>query len=329
MNLSTLKKTLIGLFILIVLIAIILVIVNIRDSNFDAITYISGLSTFSVSILTLLYVYTTSAQLSVMNKQLEEMKKERELQHQPLPWISKVKVRIEPPKLFFSPPENEHSVQSRYFCSVIVKNVGTYPSICNDISAQLIIPQNNEEPMLLGSTSIRINTLEEKQIYPSCDDEKSSFLFAADNEGKFFEALLSDIMEHPVINLRILFKNTSGGYFIAYSSYALAIPEEKEPVIKTFFATIKTFPIKYSHELNRLQQLKEDRSDKWYELFSKLNEELACSDEKEIEELDLNVVPIPDSFIVKDITNEEYDNMASMLSYGIPHALLKKLSCKK
>jgi len=50
------------------------------DSNFDFITYIAGLSSFFVALLTVMYVYTTNEQLKIMNKQLRQMEVEQKQQ---------------------------------------------------------------------------------------------------------------------------------------------------------------------------------------------------------------------------------------------------------
>lgn len=338
MSLKFLRKTLIGIFIIIILIGIVLVIVNVKNPKFDAITYISGLSAFSLSILTILYVYNTSVQLNVLNKQLEEMKMERELQyqqleemkieresqHQPLPWIREVNMDVECPRFFYDPHAQEHSIQCRYFCDVTIKNIGMYPSIYNDISARIIISKSEDDTIILKTVSKRLDTLEEKQIFPSSEkDGKIHFTFPDDKDGKLLETLINSNHKNPILQMRILFKNTLGGCFVLNNSYSLSIPDEKDSIFKTCLSTIKTFPIMHSQELDELIKLRKDKNEKWYELFNKFKEELACSIEYGIEEYKLVVIPIPSAFNLKSISTEEYSKIATKISYGMPIALLK------
>ena len=338
MSLKFLARTLIGLFVLSILFAIALVIAKVVNPKFDSIIYISGLSTFSVSILTILYVYNTSVQLNVMNKQLEEMKLQRELQyqqleemkieresqHQPLPWIREINMNVERPRLFYYPLGEEHSMQCRYSCDVTIKNIGMYPSIYNDISAWIIIPESENNPIILDTVSERIDTLEEKQVFPlNYEDGKIHFLFSNDTDGKFLKILIDSNNKNPILQMQILFKNSLGGCFVLSNSYSLSIPDEKDSIFKTCLSLIKTFPIMHSQELDALIRLRKDKIEKWDKLFNKLQEKLACSIEDGIEEFKLEVIPIPSAFKLKSISTKGYAEIASKISYGISPSLLK------
>ena len=108
------KKALIIILVFLLTTLLVLVVLNFFIKEFDLLTDLSGISSFVIAILTVFYVLTTSNQLDIMSKQLIEMKNSREFQNQPLPWLDKVRMEIEAPRLFYSPPEGKHSFKSRY-----------------------------------------------------------------------------------------------------------------------------------------------------------------------------------------------------------------------
>ena len=87
------------ILVLLVLTAIAASLFTAYDPDFSFITFIAGVSTLFVALLTVFYVITTNQQFSVMESQLEEMQKSRELQAQPLPTIQVNKVYLETPNL--------------------------------------------------------------------------------------------------------------------------------------------------------------------------------------------------------------------------------------
>ncbi len=115
------------------------------NRDFDFITYIAGLSSFFVALLTVVlltvvYVYTTNEQLKMMNKQLKQMEKEQKQQQQPFPHISKVELEIEKPRFFYTPPANEYSCQSRYRIIANIDNLTSEPAVLLDVVATIDIP---------------------------------------------------------------------------------------------------------------------------------------------------------------------------------------------
>ncbi len=149
MKIKNSQKILLGFFILIAALGIYFFIRSLASPTADFISSLSGASTFILALLTLAYVYITSKQLDVMAQQLNETKRDRELQNQPLPWINKVEICIEKPRVFYSPPEkNPYRTLARYFVYFNIKNAGSFPAISIDITASIMIPHNNNEIVL-------------------------------------------------------------------------------------------------------------------------------------------------------------------------------------
>ena len=319
MNLKNRQRVLLGLLILLLVFGIFSVIYSLINHEFDAITYLSGCSTFVIALLTVVYVLTISKQLDIMAGQLEEMKRDHELQNQPLPWIYLVKVFVEMPRFFFSPPAlpvNQYNAQSRYRVKFTLKNIGRFPGVCIDVSSRIAIPQGDKYSYL-GTTSVRIDTLEEKQIYPYDKKSQDSFLFTKDHEGALLKALReNDLQKYPHLLFRVLYKNVLGGCFALYNEYRL-YPEnsEQDLILKNWLSQITSFRIQYKKELDSLNTLRNSNSDRWEELFVQVKTQFA--DSLNGEDIKLRPWPIPGTFRVKPISSEEYVQAIANISYGI------------
>lgn len=318
MNQKILQRIIIGLISFILFVGIILVIIDYKDPKFDAIAYLSGWSTFVLAILTAIYVITTSGQLNIMKKQLDEMRKERELQCQPLPWFEQIKFYIIKPKLFYSPPEKLHKFLSKYDIGFTLKNIGTFPAICIDISSRIEIPRDNDF-IFIDTISKRIDALEEKANYPPDGSLNKSFSFTEDAStiGKVLEALRdNNIEKYPRIMIRILYKNVLGGCFILFNEYVIYPKDEnQDSVMKNWLSEIKAFNIKYKNEIDQLTEIRNYNREKWDILFEELKSQIACTLVGE-DEIELSVFPIPNSLKVVPISYEDYKSILSDVSYG-------------
>ncbi|WP_292376592.1 hypothetical protein [Methanosarcina sp. UBA411] len=306
---------------------------------------ISTISAFFTVVLTGLYFVVNSKQLDVMSKQLNEMKNDRELQNQPLPWISNLNFYIEKPKLFYSPPvpiEKRHSVQATYWAEFEIKNVGSYPAVCVDVSSLVlvlkdkpnttydscfaaikedssdIVRKNDDRYLSFEGISERIDTLEEKE---KCNVH---FMFSHDEEGVLLRRLIdSRNVHYPILKIRILFKNILGAPFFLYNVYSLYPPyinSEISPVLKDWLSKIVSFPITYNNELDSLKSLDKSRNGKdRYELFQEVTEKFNVSllnASPEADKEKLRVVPIPGYFVIKPISEEEYKEATKEIYYG-------------
>lgn len=207
------KYILIGIIIFLLILGIALTIYSHYYPDFNAIVILSGISTYAVALFTAIYAYLSS-------KQVDEIVTQRELQYQPLPWITEIKATIAKPRTFFS-EGNKHIFCSRYFIYLKLKNLSNHPAVNIDISATL---SNFDDSKVkrINSAEIRIETLEEKQDYPRNPAEKCNFMFTGDDTGELIKSLLSgNTSKFPRISIIILYKNIIGGCFIITNTYSL------------------------------------------------------------------------------------------------------------
>jgi len=281
MNSKIRQGILICLLMLLLLFGPILAIYSIINPNFNMIELLSAGSTYAVALLTVAYVLTTSKQLDVMANQLEEAKRDRELQNQPLPLIYEVKMLLEKPDFYYTPPshpKDPYSAKSRYIVEFNLKNIGNFPALCVDISAQIIVPKNNDVIRLNASASLRIDALEPSQIIKYDVTSEEGLLFSGDDDYSVLNALIeTELEKYPQLLLKVYYRNLLGGCFIVSNVYALYPEEDNDPVLKNWITQISSFSIQYKNELNTLKRIEGTNQEQWTELFDKLNEILKKS----------------------------------------------------
>jgi hypothetical protein len=320
MSIKPRQIVLVVFFLLILLIFVFSYIYSKDNSNRDFIATLSGTATVIVALLTLSYVYITSRQLDIMQKQLEENKKDRELSNQPLPWINDIKFYLEKPEFYYNPPQKEYSFQSRYFACFHLKNVGTSPAVVVDVSASLLVKNKNQKTTF-STAAIRVETLEEKQIYPHNEDEEdNNLMFAGDKKGIVLDALREANMENfPELHVTVLFRNVLGGCFLVNNIYRL-YPKDKDQdsVFSNWLTLISSFTIKYKKELEMLPSLLAKDITQWSIVSEKVRQDLKQSllgnDDMKKNEVDL--WSIPNSLNITPIDKKEYQKETNNFYYG-------------
>ncbi len=296
------KKLLGFIFAILIIILLGFSIASYKNPEFEFITYLSGSSTFIVAILTILYVFTNSKQLDIMTNQLAEMKKDRELQNQPLPYIENIKLSIEKPRFFYTPPNDEYSFQSRYKFEASINNLSESPAICIDISACIIIPTDNDK-LTLETACQRVDVLEEKCKLDEKD--KINLTFVEDYNGKIFEALRSgEINTFPRLCIKTFYRNTSGGCFTYENEYYIIPDQDKEGTLRDWHTQIVSFTTKYKDKLSELKLMSKRNRDKWNRLFQDIKEEVACGITDE--SLELKIRAIQGKFNIESMERDAY-----------------------
>jgi hypothetical protein len=311
---QSLKRFFLLMAILLVVVAISLLVLAVYMPNFKAIENLAGFSTFVIAFLTVIYVYTTNRQLQVMSQQIDEMKLDRELQNQPLPWVESIAFECEKPRLYYSPPTDEHKVLSRYNCNIKLKNIGLCPAVSLNLIAEIYVKRDSE-PLCLKAAALYIDTLEEKEVYPSNEKTKDGFLFAEDNDAELLRRLLeSDISNYPVLNLSIAYKNVIGASFVLNKVYFLYPSDDSIDDIKLWIKEITSFDVEFKETLHTLKKLHKSNSDKWDEIFDETKESINKKFDREA--LHLEPTSIPSAFRVIPISETEYTKLCSKVGYG-------------
>lgn len=296
------------------------VVVFLKDPDFPFLSYVGGISTLAVALLTVAYVITTSGQLSVMNAQLEQMQRSRDFQAQPLPVIKITKIEIEKPRFEYTPPEDEYKALGRVRVYFIIENKGTHPAINVVSSGQIIIPLKSGSRTLV-SASVISEVIPESGVFPDPEESKD-FMFTGDKNAEFMDALrYRDFNKQPIFMARTIFRNALGSCFAATSHFKVSIPDvETEAKLTTWHSALVTFPVQFKAEIEHLRKIRRKNNGEWNKLFDEVKKrfEKPLTDVKNIE---LRYIVIPLSFSIEPLKEESYEKEVKKKYFGspIPH----------
>ncbi|WP_459195763.1 hypothetical protein [Wukongibacter baidiensis] len=307
---------------------IVSMIINKDNANFDVAIFISSVSALTMTALTIIYVLTTFNQLIVMKKQLKEMKNDRELQTQPMPWITDIDLMIEKPKMFFY-PFRKVTINSRFHLRLKLKNIGSSPGIGINISAMIYFP-NEEEVKTFSCPSHIVDLLEVDQI--TFNDEKHLiFGFEPDTDCELFKVLRKgNTPYYPRIIITTVYRNILGGCFSTINNYILHQQNMKQiDTISDWHTKIVSLPITYQNEIEQINNsFNKLPKNEWNQLYYKLKEKLSPSFIGE--NLILSATSIPGKFSVEAISIDEYDkDIKESENRNIFCSIVNKVNSKK
>jgi hypothetical protein len=247
------------------------------------------------------------------HEQLQELKTARELQAQPLVLPTKIKISVEKPRLYYSPPEDEHSFISRYRVYFEVENRSAFPSIGLNISASILLPISKTS---LSTVDKYVAVLPEKKLNE--DPVQVDFLFHERKNGySFFDGISSrKSSDAPIFSLILVYKNALGAAFLIEQQFEFRMQNDKVAGhIAAWHSDIASFNAKYQDKIQELIYLnKEKQQDKWQTLFEKLKKATLTKNTPDNVEISLRAIPA--SFLYKVITVAEYDLQMREASYG-------------
>lgn len=273
-------------------------------SNF--ISYVASLSTI---ILVLVYILTTSRQLSTMRSQLTEMQYSRNVQVQPLMSLEKAKTNFELPRYYTSPLTEfkKMDLLCRIHFSTIVSNIGNGPAVAVDFIPKLVTAKRGLHGAI-GTTLVetfgrRVECISLKEG----DSKKINFMFI-DEKHKVAENLLSAYL--IALELVMVYKNAIGMAFKQQMAFWINLPSEKElETLKLCLKSIRTADIDFKEQIKEFETLKEHGRDKEAtRILRKVNAELKKR-LKGQHEIDLSTGIATGSFSVGPISQSEYERI--------------------
>ena len=279
------------------------------DSNFSFVNTISSISSFFVAVLTVVYVYTTSKQMEYMKQQLNQMQTDHRMSEQPIIDFEDLKFELERPRLFYTPPEDEYSFLSRYFLWLKIRNVSAYPALFVDISAELIV-RDNDKKLGLGATSSRLNLVAANSV-----SEPIDIMFSGDSDNRILSALRGySTADLPQIHIKACYKSLSGASYLLEHTYWLDIPEERTDsieILRNWHSTIVSAPIEEKEILTILKKSKTAKETAFDKAKERFNQKLLG--EKSI---NISLIEIPQKFMLKAISDDEYSEEMDTHQYG-------------
>lgn len=294
-----LHKTLFGIFIVLIVIIISFTVIKCNYPSFDFITYISTVSSFFIAILTVLYVLTTSRQLGIMKLQLKQMEKESRFKNEPLPVLEKCILRLENPRFFYAPPFDEYSFFSRYFLHGDIYNLTEEPVICLVVKTKILVKgeDNSTSELLAFEKNIEFLAGKEKTL-----NEAVSSMIVQDKKGILFEAIRE--RKEIICEIKLFYKNISGGCFIQKNCKQMIAEPEHIEVIKQWHTYIAMFFTKYKEELKILKSIKNKDREQWESIFSKIKKDI--QEEIPSHPIQMELYSMPDEFEIKTIEEKDF-----------------------
>lgn len=249
----------------------------------------------------------------VTEAQLEEMRTGRQLQAQPLPIPEVESLAIDRPRLFYTPPDNSHSAQSRYIVNVALQNPTQYPALNINVRCTLELSQPRITYTSVDSFVAILppgGKIEEPPMQPN-------FMFNGDTSGFLFDCLRQiDPRLVPVVVVKIVFKNVIGAYFRLSQAFHVYPDHKEAQTLRIWHTGVVGFATHYKHELADLCELKQKgESDHWESLFDKVKEEFAIAMAGD-DQVRLSCEPIPTAFSLEPIDETTYENEMSSASYS-------------
>lgn len=279
------------------------------NTEFSFVDTISAVSSFFVAILTVITVYTTSRQMDFMKQQLDQMRDEQRMSEQPVLDVISPKFKIERPRFYHSP--EGYSFQARYFFSLTINNLSSYPATFADVSAELFVEENEKE-MVLGAVSRRLNV-----IAANTTSDVVEIMFAGDSSSKVLSALRSlTASTLPKLKLIITYKSLSGASYVLEHTYLLDIREDEDEqglILKNWHTTVTAAPVEEKETIEVLRKLADGKKrDQVFELSQKIFDAKLAGKEA----LDVSMIEIPQKFALKSITDKQFNEIMETHQYG-------------
>lgn len=253
---------------------------------------------------------------AVSEAQLAEMKISRELLAQPLPIPIISSLKIERPRFFYSPPEDEHSVQSRYFVHADLNNPTQYPAVGLNLSCSI---QVGKPLKSLGWSDGYISILTPGAVLND-PSEMQDFLFNGDTSGRLFDSLRqNDPRLLPAILIVIYFKNVVGAHFRLVQAFRVLANLPHVETLRAWHTAVVGFETRFKQQLTTLKELKrKNRDEEWSSLFDSVKTEFSGSvpDERF---LIVDVETVPASFSLEQVSEEKYN--AAMKNSSFPRRM--------
>jgi hypothetical protein len=294
--------------------------------------FIAYASSWSTVVMVLLYIFTNSRQLRIMQKQLSEMNLSRNVQYQPLIYPKDAKIKLEAPEIFSGPESDFKSMEfmSRLFVDFEVRNLGNGPAVGIDFVPKVISLktqktkngiENKVETEIIDGVGRRIECISLKEG----DSKAVTFVFF-DSQVKVAESLL-DIEAQTHIACDVVFKNALGMTFREKFSFPMYEGSHTK-TLKQCLRTARTEEIDFGARKKKFDELMEKGQEvEAHKIFDEIYNELKerCKDN---EEITFNSDIASGSFSISPISSTEYETIINDGEHRLKR-ILERLSINK
>jgi hypothetical protein len=258
-----------------------------------------------------------------MITQVDEMKKDRLFQSQPLLWIQNCVFSTETPRFWGMLPYMDYRIFSRHHFKFQLKNLGQNPAVQIAVSGIVYIKNSDFK---LNSVSVRKEFLQSGEEISV--DQLNSFHFSGDEKNELLRNLLlfkdSNI---PYFDLNMIYKNILGGSFMVTETYALYLDQPESETVNDWLSKLAAFEIKHKLDFDRINEMYKSKPEEMMRNKEELKEEFLKL--IPIAEIHIAFHPILNSLKIEIISSDKYDLMNNeMGGAGTPIALIKSPPCE-
>lgn len=272
-------------------------------------SYLSGMSTVGILVLTAIYVFFTNLQIS-------ELQKQRQLQVQPLPNIKIKEGEIQRPRLVMDPTKGGNlSLIVDFLFPLTVKNVGNGAAVFVDLFA-VFIGRKISNTLKTNIDADRLNIIEqgqEKQWQGRIRDNSFEAIRALNSSP---QVPCSGTHLDVLIRFSALYRNVLGSAFRLNTDYMIGIDQADKNKLAEWIAAIDSFATVFSTEIALQKSLIQRDRDEASKVFDSIKSEInkRLPDEK----IAVRLRDISSSFALKQIEQNELFKIEKELVFGFP-----------
>lgn len=273
-----------------------------------------------ISVITIIItIHQNGKMLRSTERQLEEMREEHRLSTQPILSLENEAFYINRPHFYYTPPEDAYEFLSTYQYEANLKNVSPATAICIDVSAYLVVERGNDE-FILRTTSVRHNILSSNAA-----SDTLYISFTGDSQCHLYESLRElEANKLPKLKIKMIYKNTCGGYFSSEKTVLLIPRDEDTQNIITWHTCIIGAPVEAKEAIDTMK--KAPKGKEWNKVFetSKQVFDLKLGNSA-LDKISLKMIEIPQEYDFSSLSKEEFEG--EMSKHGYDRYIHKQAAC--
>jgi hypothetical protein len=272
-------------------------------------SFLSAAGTTGILILTAVYVVFS-------NRQITELKKQRELQLQPLPNIRVTEAAIVRPILLVGPSSGSIAPAVPIYFKCKIDNIGNASAVMVDTIFQLNGRALNRTYDEFWAR--RFHAINEKEHICFIEHlrEHSTELLHAINTSLFADGCPKSNFFSILLNIKILYRNILGTPFLLTVDNVIRVNKKNEKTIAQWIGIMESFESEYAEELATFkavfQRSRNDADEILEEIKKSFKQKLT------IEAVPIGVLPWAASFKVKHLENYELNELEKKINHSLP-----------
>lgn len=272
-------------------------------------SFLSATGTLGILILTAFYVVFT-------NRQITELKKQRELNLQPLPNIRITEAAISRPRLTASPSDGSVGTAINIYFKCAIENVGNAAAVMVDTIFQFTgtaLDRHYDE-----FWARRFHVIKESEKFYFIEDlmEKSPELLNAINKSLFAEGCPRKGFFSIMVHIKILYRNILGTPFLLTLDNVVRVDQKYKKTLASWIGIMETFESEFATKLSTYKAVFQRSPEDADELYEELKAILRGKFTEDV--MPIEVLPWSASFNVKPLESNELAELEKKIHHSLP-----------